>query len=75
MKFTVKEQPSITSGDLDKDGKVTISDVMEACKILARKSADILPTEDEIARGDLDKNGEITVEDVMEICKLLARNA
>ena len=65
----------IVQGDLDKDGKVTIADVMEACKILARKSADIDPTASEIARGDLDGDKDVTIADVMEICKLLARNA
>ena len=63
----------IVKGDLDKDGQVTIADVMEACKVLARKSTDIDPTADEIARGDLDDDGDVTVTDVMEICKILAR--
>lgn len=63
----------IVSGDLDKDGKVTIADVMEACKVLARKSAEIKPTADEIDRGDLDGDDDVTIADVMEICKLLAR--
>ena len=62
-------------GDLDKDGVVTIQDVMEACKILARRSAGTNPTEDEIARGDLDGVDGITISDVMEICKILARKA
>lgn len=61
------------SGDLDKDGKVTIADVMEACKILARKSAGQAPTDDEKARGDLDGNGQVDISDVMEICKIIAR--
>ena len=65
----------IIPGDLDQDGKVTIADVMEACKILARKSAEQFPSADEIARGDLDSDGDITIADVMEICKILARSA
>ena len=60
-------------GDLDGDGKVTIADVMEACKILARKSAEIDPTAVEIAAGDLDADKDVTIADVMEICKILAR--
>ena len=60
-------------GDLDKDEEVTIADVMEACKIMARESAGTDPTDEEIARGDLDGDGEITIADVMEICKILAR--
>ena len=63
----------IVKGDLDKDGEVTIADVMEACKVMARESAGTDPTDDEIARGDLDGDGEITIADVMEICKILAR--
>ena len=65
----------LTPGDLDGDGKTTIADVMEACKVLARKSADQDPTLDEIARGDLDGDGDVTIADVMEICKILARGA
>ena len=64
----------IVPGDLDKDEEVTIADVMEACKVMARESAGTDPTDDEIARGDLDDDGEITIADVMEICKILARN-
>ena len=64
---------ALIMGDLDKDGEVTIADVMEACKVMARESAGTDPTDDEIARGDLDDDGEITIADVMEICKILAR--
>ena len=66
-------QPVIVPGDLDKDGEVTIADVMEVCKVLARKSADIDPTAAEISRGDLDGDEDVTIADVMEICKTLAR--
>ncbi|MCI8360008.1 MAG: hypothetical protein HFE86_01555, partial [Clostridiales bacterium] len=59
----------------NKDGKVTIQDVMEACKVLARQSAGKDPTADELARGDLDGDGKFTITDVMEICKILARQA
>ena len=60
-------------GDLDKDGEVTIADVMEACKVMAREAAGTDPTADEMVRGDLDEDGGITIADVMEICKILAR--
>ena len=69
----VLEAPAIIPGDLDDDGEVTIADVMEACKVMARESAGTDPTDDEIERGDLDSDGEITIADVMEICKILAR--
>ena len=68
-----QEEIEIVPGDLDDDGEVTIADVMEACKVMARESAGTDPTDDEIARGDLDGDGEVTIADVMEICKILAR--
>ena len=65
----------IVPGDLDRTGEVDIADVMEACKVLARKSAEIDPTEDEMARGNLDGDDAFTIADVMEICKILARKS
>ena len=65
----------IVPGDMDKDGKVTIQDVMEACKVLARKSAGKGPTKVEMRRGNLDGDDAFTINDVMEICKILARKA
>ena len=62
----------IIKGDINGDGKVNISDVMGACKILARKANYEEPTEDEIARGDMNEDGYVTITDVMAICKLLA---
>ena len=67
--------PDIVPGDMDKDNVVTIQDVMEACKVLARKSAGKEPTEDEMARGNLDGDDAFSIGDVMEICKILARKA
>ncbi|MCI8361266.1 MAG: family 78 glycoside hydrolase catalytic domain [Clostridiales bacterium] len=78
------DDPSVTGslqlsvrpqGDLDGNGAVTIQDVMEACKILARKSAGKTPTADELAVSDLDGNKDVSINDVMEICKILARQA
>ena len=68
-----QEEEPLRLGDLDKDGEVTIADVMEACKVMAREAAGTDPTDEEIARGDLDGDREITIADVMEICKILAR--
>lgn len=65
--------PDVLPGDLDGSGEVTIQDVMEACKVLARKSAGRPPSADEMARGDLNQDGAFVISDVMEICKILAR--
>ncbi len=62
-------------GDMDGSGEVTIQDVMEACKVLARQSAGKVPTQEELLRGDLDGDKLFTISDVMEICKILARKA
>ncbi len=73
-----KAQASVTvclPGDLDGDGSVTISDVMEACKILARQTAGQPPTQRELLVGNLDGSDGIAIGDVMEICKILARQA
>ena len=65
----------IIKGDLTKDGKVNVSDVMAACKVLARKSAGQNPTADELARGDMNGDTKLTITDVMGICKILADKA
>ena len=62
-------------GDLTGDGSVNISDVMAACKVLARKSAHIDPTPAEILAGDLTGEGAVTITDIMAICKVLASRA
>ena len=62
-------------GDLDDNGAINISDVMEACKVLARKGSGIQPTAHEMERGNLDGDNDFTIADVMEICKILARQA
>lgn len=67
------EEPSGLPGDFDKDGRVSIIDVMCACKVLARKSGGDAPSPDEIASGDLDQDGDVSIEDVMAMCKILAR--
>ncbi|MCI8360073.1 MAG: leucine-rich repeat protein [Clostridiales bacterium] len=70
-----EEAQSALPGDMNNDGLVTIQDVMEACKVLARQSAGTAPTADEMTRGDLDGDDKFTISDVMEICKVLARQA
>ncbi|MCI8361463.1 MAG: hypothetical protein HFE86_09035 [Clostridiales bacterium] len=65
----------IVPGDMDGNGNVTIQDVMEACKVLARQSAGKAPTKEEMLRGNLDGDDTFTISDVMEICKILARQA
>lgn len=62
-------------GDLDGDGEAAIPDVMEACKILARRTAGMEPGALEAAAGNLDGDDTVTISDVMEICKILARRA
>lgn len=62
-------------GDLNRDGAVNIQYVMEACKVLVRKTAGKEPTADEMARGSLDGDEAFTMNDVMVICKILARQA
>lgn len=64
----------LPEGDMDGDGVVSITDVMEACKVLARQSAGNQPTETEMQRGDLNGDDWFTIQDVMEICKILARS-
>ena len=75
IEVTVEPVSSLVPGDMDKDDSVTIQDVMEACKVLARKSAGKEPTADEMARGNLDGDDAFSIGDVMEICKILARKA
>ena len=71
-RITIEVRPV---GDLNKDGSVNISDVMEACKVLARKSSHIEPTPEEVQLGDLTGDGKVSITDVMAICKVLAGKA
>ncbi|MCI8360846.1 MAG: prolyl oligopeptidase family serine peptidase [Clostridiales bacterium] len=71
----VEARPAVLPGDMDSSGDVTIQDVMEACKVLARQSAGKAPTADEMLRGNLDGDDKFTISDIMEICKILARKA
>lgn len=61
------------AGDMNGDNTVDISDVMMACKVLARQTAGDAAGADEIERGDMDGNGILDITDVMGICKVIAR--
>ena len=60
-------------GDLTGDGDVNVSDIMQACKVLARKAAGSKPSPEEILAADMTGEGEMTINDVMIICKVLAQ--
>ena len=60
-------------GDLDGDGIISISDVMEACKIIARASAGQQEDERLAWAADMDEDQEVNISDVMELCKAIAR--
>ena len=62
-------------GDLTGDGKVDITDVMSACKVVARKAIQIQPSPEEILAGDLTEDKKMDITDIMSICRILARNA
>ncbi|MCI8360264.1 MAG: hypothetical protein HFE86_02885 [Clostridiales bacterium] len=62
-------------GDLDLDGEITIQDVMETCKILARQAGGTEPAAEEHMLADIDEDSRVDVSDVMGICKILARKA
>ena len=71
------EGSDIIPGDMDDSGAVDIVDVMEACRVLARKNTGTPISPDEILRGDLSGDDTITIEDIMLICRVIAagRNA
>ncbi|HIZ83134.1 MAG TPA: hypothetical protein H9668_01755 [Firmicutes bacterium] len=75
VQVTVAGEEPVLKGDLDGDGEVSIIDVMQACKILARKNMGDKPGADEIARGDLNGDRDVSIEDIMAICKILASQA
>ena len=59
-------------GNLNGDASVNISDVMELCKVLARKALNQEPTELETAVGDVNGDTYVTITDIMALCKILA---
>lgn len=66
-------EPTLIKGDLTKDGKVSIEDVMALCRVLARKATGIAPDKEEIARGDMTGDEKVAIEDVMAICRVIAQ--
>ncbi len=63
----------IIRGDVTRDGKIDIQDVMAACKIVARNNAGQEPTENEKLRADMNEDGRVRIEDIMAICRKLAQ--
>ena len=65
MEETLKNSPKaeILPGDLDGDGRVTVSDVvvLRQCIVSGAWSAE------QLASGDLDENGDLTVSDVVSL--------
>ena len=55
------------------DGAIDIRDVMEACRVLARKSTGDEPNDQEMERGDMNEDGRFLIDDIMSICRVLAR--
>ena len=67
------DNPEIIKGDLNGDERVSIEDVMAACRVLARRNTGAEPNADEIARGDLTGDNKVSIEDIMAICRIIAR--
>lgn len=59
------------SGDMNRSGSVTISDVMAACRVIARASADGF-TQAQLYLGDMNGDDSVSIVDVMLICRVLA---
>ena len=68
------QTPAYEKGDLNKSGKVTIEDVMAACRIIARVAGGGQAQPEELELGDLNGNGRVDIADVMSICRIIARN-
>ncbi|HIZ83277.1 MAG TPA: DUF4886 domain-containing protein [Firmicutes bacterium] len=64
----------VTKGDFDGNGKVDITDIMSACRVLARQNTGSEPSPEELAVGDLTGDNKMGIEDVMAMCRILARN-
>lgn len=65
--------PDFHKGDPTGDGQVKIDDVMQVCKLLARKAAGREIDKALLWTCDMDGDGEMTISDAMELCKWLAR--
>ena len=60
-------------GDLNGDGRITVSDVMEGCRILSRKLSGAEEDPRVLWAFDITGEGETTILDVMEICRAIVR--
>ena len=65
--------PVYRKGDPNGNGRVEIGDVMEACKLLARKTAGQELEKAQAWACDMNGDGRVTIEDIMEMCKWVAR--
>ncbi|HIZ83689.1 MAG TPA: discoidin domain-containing protein, partial [Firmicutes bacterium] len=61
LEIEIVEDQQIIPGDLTGDGKVSIEDVMAACRVIARKANGQQPLPDELARGDMNDDGKMLI--------------
>lgn len=62
-------------GDMNEDDIVDITDVMAACRALARQNTGETATDNELLLGDLDGDSKLSIADIMRICRILAAQA
>ena len=60
----------LLKGDLDGDGKVTVSDALRALRIAAKLADE---TELALSIADIDRDGEITVADALQLLRVAAK--
>ena len=68
----VEAKPEGIRGDLDADGKITVSDALAALRVAAKMAEE---TADIVALGDADNDGKITVSDALAILRVAAKMA
>lgn len=61
---------SAGAGDLNKDGKITVSDIVLLQKFLVKKEVEIADK----AAADVDKNGKVNIFDVVKLKRMLIGN-
>ena len=71
----IEQAPPVLPGDFTEDGRLSIEDVMEGCRVLARGNAGDVFSPEEIAIGDMNGNGMFNIEDIMLICRQIARQS
>ena len=72
VKFEIIEAPDYIRGDLDKDGKITVSDALAALRVAAKMAEE---TAEIVLLGDADNDGKITVSDALAILRVAAKMA